>query len=266
MASTVMRPTINMKKTRDLVTEMRDHDKAAYEKLNKDVSDLLKELMFWVPEKELQKIIESPEFLTDFIPLLHKAVTPRRLIPSHLLEYRMVKAYYMAANPAVRRLRREVREQHFRQHSEEIKRVEDARVNQNKLAGAFASIIIVGTIMQALGIKWEAAEYVAPPDEAFGQKVMRNCEGGCRAGFESTITMDIVEKPGCCLDNVCYDRDELEEYIAFSPGAAKLHSNRPINQEWLKRHCRPGHPIFNFGHSIVNFVVPSYPRVRHSGR
>ena len=126
-------------------------------------------------------------------------------------------------------------------------------------------VVLVGAVMTDLGIEWDSVQYLvqyltSPQiDEFYGQPIMKNCEGGCRRGYESSITLDRMEKDGCCLDNTCYDRDELAEYIAFSNGEARLpHNRRPINQQWLNMHCS--------SHSWTNWIIPSVRRVRRLER
>ena len=91
----------------------------------------------------------------------------------------------------------------------------------------FVAVFLAGLIND-LGVEWEARDYLhsSQVDEFYGKLVLKNCEGGRRRGYESSIMLDSMEKEGCCIDNACYDRDELAEYIASSNGEARLPHNR----------------------------------------
>ena len=86
----------SMRKIHERVMTTRSSDKAAYEKLRKDVVDLLTTATSWQREELLKYIIEQPDFLTDFLPLLYKAVTPKLPVDSKYLEYRIAKAFSQA--------------------------------------------------------------------------------------------------------------------------------------------------------------------------
>jgi hypothetical protein len=109
----------------------------------------------------------------------------------------------------------------------------------------YAPLAMLLTSLIGNGYTWVKERYVLyKSDQSFQDiPVTKNCEDqdGCRPGYESLITMEPMQKEGCCLDNQCYGVKELQDWIRLRNAEGyppRLpHNNRPINENWLQQQC-----------------------------